>query len=280
MALAGLTIAAGGWMTNLIVYLIEQYNIKSIQATKISNVIYGSTSLLPIAGAILADSLLGNFIVVSFSSFISLLVNIPYLIINYTLAFISSKKLFTWYYAQGLVLLTLTATLHSLRPAHCMEGSETCEAPTHFQYTVLYSAIILLSIGMGGTRFTIATMGADQLDKAKDQGTFFNWFFFTLYSSMAVGITVIVYVENDVSWGLGFGLCLVINAIGLAIFISGKGYYRYVKPRGSPFMSLARVIVAAIKKKKVPVPSESKNYYYGDISETKSAGPGPTPSFR
>lgn len=181
---------------------------------------------------------------------------------------------------QGLVLLTLTATLHSLRPASCKENSVTCEAPTHFQYAILCSAIILVSIGLGGTRFTIASMGADQFDKAKDQRTFFDWYFCTLFSSMVIGITAVVYVENNISWGLGFGLCLVINAIGLAIFIYGKGHYRYVKPQGSPFVSLARVMVAAVRKNNVLVSSESTDYFYGDISKTKSLDVGPTTRFR
>ncbi|KAF9597882.1 hypothetical protein IFM89_022094 [Coptis chinensis] len=256
VTLMGLTIAAAGWNANLTVYLIERFNIKNIEAAQISNVVNGSSNFFPIAGAIIADSFLGNFIVVSASSFISLL---------------------------GLVLLTLTASLQSLRPQLCNKGLlETCETPSQFQFAILYSAITLVALGMGGTRFTIASMGADQFEKAKDQGTFFNWYFFTLYVASAIGIIAIVYVENNVGWGLGFGLCLAINAAGLAVFILGKRYYRHIKPRGSPFTNLARVVVATIWKKKIPsVSSESKDYYYGNIStETKMAVQGPTSSFR
>ncbi|KAL5711228.1 hypothetical protein ACHQM5_021707 [Ranunculus cassubicifolius] len=250
---AGLTIAASGWMTNLTVYLIHQFNIKSIQATQISNVVNGCTNFFPMVGAIIADSFLGNFVVISISSFISFL---------------------------GLILLTLTATLHSLRPTQCQKSSETCEAPSTLQFAILYSALTLVSIGLGGTRFTIATMGANQFNKAKDQGKFFNWYFFTLYFATLIGLTGIVYVQDNVSWGLGFGLCLVVNGIGLAIFMSGMGYYRYIKPKGSPFTALARVLVATILKKKVPVTSESKDYYYGHIGETNSEILVPTRSFR
>ncbi|PIA58921.1 hypothetical protein AQUCO_00400048v1 [Aquilegia coerulea] len=250
----GLSIAAAGWTTNLIVYLIQKFNIKSIHATEISNVVNGCTSFFPIVGAIIADSYVGNFFVILGSSILSLL---------------------------GLVLLTLTATLDSLRPKDCKEHLETCEASSQFQLAILFSAITLVSIGMGGTRFTLATMGADQFDKRKDQGTFFNWYFFTFYLATIIGITAIVYVEDNVSWGLGYILCLAINAIGLAIFIFGKRYYRHIKPHGSPFTSIARVIVATIRKKKVLLSSESKDYYYGDIKGTFSpAVLGPTSRFR
>jgi peptide/histidine transporter 3/4 len=72
--MAGLTLAAGGWGSNLIVYLIQEFNVKSIDAAQISNVINGSTSFFPVIGAIIADSFLGSFPVISVSSFISLLV--------------------------------------------------------------------------------------------------------------------------------------------------------------------------------------------------------------
>ncbi|XP_043701387.1 protein NRT1/ PTR FAMILY 2.7-like isoform X1 [Telopea speciosissima] len=258
-AVIGLTLASAGWLSNLIVYLIEEFNVKSVDAAQISNVVSGCTSLFPIAGAVLADSLFGCFSVITFSSIVSLL---------------------------GILLLTLTATMHSLRP------SSQGETPSRLQLGVLYSALTLGSIGVGGTRFTIATMGADQFDKPKDQGVFFNWFFFTLYVSSVINFTAIVYVEDNVGWGWGFGLATGANAVALAVFLTGKRYYRSVKPpKGSPFISLARVVVATIRKLKLEVPlmvsysqtqslQDSTSYYYGKTEVEKLTSSAPTPSFR
>lgn len=69
-----LTLASGGWIANLIVYLIEEFNIKSISAAKIYNFVNGSITMFPIVGAVLADSYVGCFSVIWFSSLISLLV--------------------------------------------------------------------------------------------------------------------------------------------------------------------------------------------------------------
>ncbi|XVF19527.1 hypothetical protein REPUB_Repub11eG0118500 [Reevesia pubescens] len=102
------------------------------------------------------------------------------------------------------------------------------------------------SIGVAGTRFTIAAMGANQFDNSKDQRIFFNWFAVTLYSSMVLGATVIVYIEENISRALGYCLCIAVNVIGLAILLLGRRYYRHVKPQGSPFTSLAHVVVATI----------------------------------
>ncbi|KAB1226108.1 Protein NRT1/ PTR FAMILY 2.7 [Morella rubra] len=105
------------------------------------------------------------------------------------------------------------------------------------QYAVLYIGLALASIGSGGW-FTLATMGANQFDKPSTQAIFFNWYFFTLYASSAVSNTAIIYVEDNVSWGLGFGLSAVTNFIGLAFLLLGNRFYVHDKPQGSPFTGI------------------------------------------
>ncbi|KAK9123788.1 hypothetical protein Sjap_013390 [Stephania japonica] len=235
----GLGLAGSGWLANQIVYLIQEFNIKSIDAAQIWNVLMGSTYLFSVIVAIIADSYMGNFSVIYISSLLSLL---------------------------GMVLYMLTATLDSLRPKHCepttTKTSAPCEGPSRAQFAVLYTAIALTSIGFGGSRFTIATMGADQFEHStKDQALFFNWFFFIYYLSSTIGFTVIVYVEDNVSWGVGFGLCMAANLVGAVFFVLGRKCYRFVKPKGSPFAGLARVVVAACVKRKMVLSTESKDYY-------------------
>ncbi|KAJ0613171.1 putative ABC-type nitrate transporter [Helianthus annuus] len=70
--MAGLTLAAGGWSSNIIVYLINEFNIKIIDAAQITNILNGCMALSPIIGAILADSYLGLFIVIWVSSLVSI----------------------------------------------------------------------------------------------------------------------------------------------------------------------------------------------------------------
>ncbi|XWS71778.1 hypothetical protein CRYUN_Cryun03dG0167800 [Craigia yunnanensis] len=178
-----LFVSAGwGWLTNLIVYLIEEFNIGSIDATQMANVINGSLNMIPVIGAVLADSFLGSFHVVSISSGFSLL---------------------------GMIVLNSTATLSYLRPQQCETGSS-----------------------LGVVRFTLAILGASQFDKPKDQGNFFNWFFFTFYAACVISSLVIVYVQDSISWGLGFGICAAANFIGLVVFLLGNCFYRHDKPQG------------------------------------------------
>ena len=174
---------------------------------------------------------------------------------------------FLWYPAhlplQGIVLLTLTTTLDPLRPHPCDNGSSLCTPPSTVQYAVLYTGLALACIGSGGTRFTLATMGANQFDKPKDQGIFFDWYFFTFYLALAVSNTVIVYIEDNVSWRLGFGLSAITNFIALALFLFGNRFYLQDKAQGSPFTGLVRVIVATIRKWKAKLSSNIEDYYFG-----------------
>jgi solute carrier family 15 (peptide/histidine transporter), member 3/4 len=66
-----------GAMSNFLVYLIQKYNVRSIDAAQISNIISGSLSLAPVAGAIVADAFFGCYSVIAVSSAIQLLVCAP-----------------------------------------------------------------------------------------------------------------------------------------------------------------------------------------------------------
>ncbi|CAG7870014.1 unnamed protein product [Brassica rapa] len=237
--LLGLTIAAWGWLLNLIVYLIEEFNVKSIAAAQITNIFSGCICMVPAIGAIAADSFFGTIPVISVSAFVSLV---------------------------GVSLLTLTATLDSLRPNPCDTASSLCQSPSKSQLGVLYTAITLASIGTGGTRFTLATAGANQYEKTKDQGSFFNWFFFTTYLAGAISATAIVYSEDNVSWTFWFGLCVAANFFSFLVFILGRRFYKHDKPLGSPFTSLLRVIFAAVFKRKAVVSTNEKDYYSESLS--------------
>ncbi|KAM0996451.1 hypothetical protein ACFX2C_006457 [Malus domestica] len=111
-----LTLAAGGWQANMVVYLIEEFNVKNIDATQVGNVVSECTSLFPIIGAIVVDSFFGCF---------------PVILISYCVSFL------------GLFLFTLTATIDSLRPPSCENGSSLCETPSKVQFAMLYASITL-----------------------------------------------------------------------------------------------------------------------------------------
>ncbi|KAI7737944.1 hypothetical protein M8C21_015137, partial [Ambrosia artemisiifolia] len=252
--MAGLTIAAGGWSNNIIVYLINEFNIKSIDAAQIANILNGCIALFPIIGAILADSYLGSFIVISVSSLVSMV---------------------------GILLLTLTSTLAQLKPTPCENGLSTCKGPSKAQIGILYTSLALSTVGVAGTRFTLATMGADQFVNPKHQRVYFNWHFFTMYAAMLVCMVGIVYIQDNVSWGLGYGLSGAANLIGLAAFVLGSRHFLLLKPQGSPFTGLACVLVAAFRKRKALLSLRIEDYCQEpQAGGTKLVGTTPTTSFK
>ncbi|CAJ2676650.1 unnamed protein product [Trifolium pratense] len=237
---AGLSVASTGIVGNLIVYLISEFNIKSINAAQIVNVVIGSTNLFPIVAAIVADSFFGSFSVAFATSCVALL---------------------------GTVILFLTSTINSLKPHPCSNDlSIICKPPTGIQYTVLYISIVLISIGFGGSRFTAASLGANQFDKPEHQGSFFNWFFFTFYVASGVALSGIVYIQDNLGWALGFGICAVATFVGVVVFLLGYRFYRMDEPQGSAVLDLGRVFVASIRKWKYNLSSRVEDYYTSTTS--------------
>jgi solute carrier family 15 (peptide/histidine transporter), member 3/4 len=176
-------------------------------------------------------------------------------------------------YYPGIVLFTLTAALPSLRPPHCASPSAACQHGTPGQLTALYAAVCLLTIGTGGTRFNVATLGADQFGTARDQDTFFNWYFVFLYASFIVGDTAIVYLQDGVSWVLGFSVCLGTAVASLVMLVLGARYYKMPAPKGSPYTELVRVVVAAVRKARVDIAGRVQ-YYLGDGTVVDSGSDG------
>ncbi|RLM98937.1 hypothetical protein C2845_PM06G25320 [Panicum miliaceum] len=183
-------------------YLIKEYNMPSVDAAQISNIIAGCISLAPVAGAIVADAFFGC----------------------YTLSSRSPWPSPSW---SPLVVFTLTASLHGLRPVPCQPAAAgPCEPASAGQMAVLYAGVFLMCVSAAGSRINQATMGADQFDSAADRNVLFNWFFIFFYTSSVLGSTVIVYVQDTVSWTLGFGVSAAASVVGLAALLLGSRYYR------------------------------------------------------
>ncbi|KAJ1262372.1 hypothetical protein BS78_09G102500 [Paspalum vaginatum] len=252
-SMIGLGLAINGTTSNLLLYLLKEYNVESIQAAQIANIVRGSLNLVPVAGAVVSDSYFGCFPVVLAGTAINVL---------------------------AFVLFTLTAALPSLRPPHCAPPPAACQHATGGQLAVLYAAVCLLAIGTGGTRFNVATLGADQFSSPRAQDVFFNWYFVFLYGSFIVGDTAIVYLQDGVSWVLGFSVCLAATVVSLVMLLLGARYYRMPAPKGSPYTDLARVVVAAVRKARVDVASGRVQYYVGDGAATADPGSDGAPSKR
>jgi dipeptide/tripeptide permease len=127
--------------------------------------------------------------------------------------------------------------------------------------TFLLTGFGLLIIGAAGIRPCNLAFGADQFNPKTEFGkrginSFFNWYFFTLTFAQIVSLTLIVYVQSNVSWAIGLGIPAILMLISGAIFFLGSKMYVKVKASGSPMTSVVRVIVVAIKKRRLKLPEQ------------------------
>ena len=140
---------------------------------------------------------------------------------------------------------------------------------------VFFLAIYLISIGTGGHKPSLQSFGADQFDddhadERRKKMSFFNWWSCGVCSGLILGVTLIVYVQDHVNWGVADIILTVVMAFSLLIFLLGRTCYRYRAPAGSPLIPMLQVLVAAISKRKLPYPSNPNELYEVSKSDSKN----------
>lgn len=175
-------------------------------------------------------------------------------------------------------LLTLSVSIHPLKPGPCSDPSGlNCKKPTPLQLGVFFGALYTLALGTGGTKPNISTIGADQFDEfdPKEKAhklSFFNWWMFSIFFGTLFANTVLVYIQDNVGWTLGYGLPTIGLAISILVFLAGTPFYRHKLPAGSPFTKMARVIVAALRNWRLPVPTDPKDLFELDLEAYAKKG--------
>ncbi|KAG8369883.1 hypothetical protein BUALT_Bualt14G0059800 [Buddleja alternifolia] len=239
-----------GISSNLVLYLTKKLHQGTVTAS--NNVTYwmGAIWMTPILGAYVADAHLGRY-----------------------WTFLIACAI----YFMGMCLLTLAVSVPGLRPPPCNDQNATdCPKANTSQLAVFYIALYVLAIGTGGTKPNISTIGAEQFDdfdpKEKAQKlSFFNWWMFSIFFGILFGNTVLVYIQDNVGWALGYGIPTVGLAVAITVFLVGSPFYRHKKPNGSPFTRMGRVIVAALRKWRVVVPQDTKELheFHGEVYNKK-----------
>lgn len=161
-----------------------------------------------------------------------------------------------------MITVTLTAWLPQLHPPKCNVGQNSlsqCKSASKTQLGVLLMGLGFLSIGTGGIRPCSIPFGVDQFDQTTEEGvrgtnSFFNWYYTTFTVVILLTLTVVVYIQNSVSWVLGFGIPTLLMACSIILFFIGTKLYVYVEPEGSIFSGIAQVFVSAYKKRKLKLP--------------------------
>ncbi|KAL6221234.1 hypothetical protein ACLB2K_008986 [Fragaria x ananassa] len=223
-----------GIAVNLVTYLVGTMHLPSSTSANIVTDFAGTSFLLCLLGGFLADSFLGRY---------------------RTIAIFASIQ------TLGIVALAVSVKLPQLRPPHCdiTAANNNCKQANEFQMGFLYLALYMIALGIGGLKSSVSGFGTDQFDDKDDiekaqMAYFFNRFFFFISTGTLTAVTVLVYIQDQVDRSLAYGICSISMFIAILVFFSGTKRYRYKKSTGSPIVQIFQVIVAAVRKRKMPLP--------------------------
>ncbi|PUZ56395.1 hypothetical protein GQ55_5G295200 [Panicum hallii var. hallii] len=221
------SLAFSGIQKNLVTYLTSVLHESNVDAATNVSTWLGSCFFTPLAGAFLADTYWGRYWTV--------------------VIFISIQ-------AVGMIALTVSAWLPLLM------GSSFNTSST--RRAAVYLGLYLIAIGSGGIKPCTSALGADQFDGADpaervNKGSFFNWFFFSINLGSLLSSTALVWVQDNVGWGVGFAIPMALTVFGLAVFVAGRKVYRYKKLEGSPLTRVSQVVVAAVRNHHLKLPKDS-----------------------
>lgn len=253
------SIAFSGVALNLVVYLATVlHGTLAFNAAHVDTW-NGTTFIVPVIGAFLADSYWGKY------------------------RTILASLLF---YLAGLVLLTVSAAVPSLRPAPCT--GVPCSPATGTQFSVFFLALYLTSIGTGGVKSALLPFGAEQYERddhdtdqegapapEKTKQSFFSWFFGAINLGIFVAGTLVSWVEQNVSWALGFGIATLCLLIASAAFLAATPCYRVRLPTGdTPIKAILRVLVAAFRNRTRTLPPDADGDGLYEVDDDKSKNGG------
>lgn len=157
--------------------------------------------------------------------------------------------------------MTVSTSIPSLRPPPCEDSrKDQCIEASGSQLAMLYAALYTIALGGGGIKSNVSGFGSDQFDSSnpkehKAMVYFFNRFYFCISLGSLFAVTVLVYIQDNVGRGWGYGISAGTMIIAVAILLGGTSLYRFRKPQGSPLTVIWRVVFLAWKKRNLPFPS-------------------------
>ncbi|KAI7756188.1 hypothetical protein M8C21_032394, partial [Ambrosia artemisiifolia] len=190
-----------GVSSNLIIYLTGPLAQSTATAAENVNTWSGTASLLPLVGAFIADAFIGRYLTIILASLI---------------------------YIMALALLAFSTLL----PSDCKNANGDSSCSSRIQVIMFFVSLYLVAFAQGGHKPCVQAFGADQFDADNPQelrakSSFFNWWYFGLCGGSTVGIFVVSYIQENLSWGLGFGIPSIIMVFALIMFLTGTMSYRF-----------------------------------------------------
>lgn len=105
-------------------------------------------------------------------------------------------------------------------------------SPNQLHLLFFFVSLYLIALGQGMYKPCIVAFGADQFNEQDPQelcarSSYFNWWFFSIFAGPLAALVVLNYIQDNVSWAIGFGIPCIAMAGSLTIFMLGTKKYRY-----------------------------------------------------
>lgn len=223
-------IAYYGISSNLITYLTGPLGQSTATAAENVNAWSGTASLLPLFGAFVADAFLGRYRTILIASSL---------------------------YILALGLLTVSALL----PSPECETATSC-SPPQSKVILFFISLYLVAFAQGGHKPCVQAFGADQFDsenleECKAKSSFFNWWYLGICGGPLLSLGFLNYIQDNLSWSLGFGIPCIVMTLALVIFSAGTLTYRFGEKvnEKNAFVRIGQVFVTAFKNRETTLSS-------------------------
>ncbi|KAL6330917.1 hypothetical protein AAG906_009345 [Vitis piasezkii] len=229
-----------GLLANIILYMIGDYHMKLTDAAIILTLWSALSSALAVVGAFLSDSYMGRFKVIAIGSFFS---------------FFGMSLL----WITAMVPKTKASSLHPIQQQ--LPVINAC--PDHSLH-LLFGLDFLWS---WLSQAMFHGFGADQIDKKDNPKnervlqSIFNWYYASIGASTIIALTLIVYIQVQWGWKIGFGVPAILMLVSSVVFLLGASLYIKRVPEKRLFSSFFQVLVAAFRNAKLPFPDLTSGYH-------------------
>lgn len=148
-------------------------------------------------------------------------------------------------------MLTLFSVLSRCDRGDAIDGTKC--AHSSFKVAFFYVSLYLVALAQGGHKPCVQAFGADQFDETDPEeriakSSFFNWWYFGLCAGTMVTLIVLSYIQDNIGWGLGFGIPCIVMFFALVVFLLGTRTYRYyVLDEESPCARIGKAFMAWIR---------------------------------
>uniref|UniRef100_A0A0E0M503 Major facilitator superfamily (MFS) profile domain-containing protein n=1 Tax=Oryza punctata TaxID=4537 RepID=A0A0E0M503_ORYPU len=199
---------------NLVTFLTTVLHESKVDAARNVSAWVGACFLTPVVGAFLADTYWGRYW--------TIVVFLPV-------------------YITGMLIVTVSASLPMKTSSeHCSSFSSVSRALSCCPWEWCNETMHFI---LWADRFD-----STDLEELPKKASFFNWSFFMITTSSLLSSTVLVWLQDNVGWGVSCTIPTVLMIISFAVFVVDSRVYRFRKLGFSPLKSLCQMSSTIIEQ--------------------------------